>query len=170
VAEDGHEVGNHTFDHPHLTTYARDGRQRTLAGVDEAMIRRELEETASLYLATTGKPMAPLWRAPFGEENAEIRQWADRAGYRHVSWTHGAGTNLDALDWVTDPDSPRYRPSERVVSRLLAAARPGDIILMHLGSDRSDPVADHLPRLLDGFSSEGFRFSTASELLGGGTK
>ena len=80
------------------------------------------------------------------------------------------GTNLDALDWVTDPDSPRYRPSERVVSRLLAAARPGDIILMHLGSDRSDPVADHLPRLLDGFSSEGFRFSTASELLGGGTK
>ncbi len=165
VADDGHEVGNHTFDHPHLTTYALDGRQRTRTGVDEAMLRRELEDAAALYLRTTGRVMAPLWRAPFGEENDEIRGWATRAGYRHVSWTHGSGTNLDALDWITDPDSPKYRPSEKLINRLIASARPGDIILMHLGSDRNDPVADHLPRLLDTFSSEGYRFSTASELL-----
>jgi peptidoglycan/xylan/chitin deacetylase (PgdA/CDA1 family) len=75
---------------------------------------------------------------------------------------------MDALDWVSDPDSPRYRTSDRVISRLLASARPGSIILMHLGSEREDPVAGHLPRLLDTLSSEGYRFSTASELIASG--
>jgi peptidoglycan/xylan/chitin deacetylase (PgdA/CDA1 family) len=168
IAEDGHEVGNHTFDHPHLTTWAENGRQETRSGVTEEMLDGELERTAALYRATTGRDMAPLWRAPFGEENPEILAWARRAGWAHVSWTHGHGTNLDALDWVSDPDSPRYRPSERVISRLLASARPGDIILMHLGSDRDDPVAGHLPRLLDTLASEGYRFSTASELIASG--
>ncbi|HET9794855.1 MAG TPA: polysaccharide deacetylase family protein, partial [Thermoanaerobaculia bacterium] len=168
IAEDGHEVGNHTWDHPHLTTYASDGRQSTRAGVTEEMLRDELQRTAALYRETTGRDMAPLWRAPFGEENAEIRGWALAAGFAHVSWTHGDGRNLDALDWVSDPESPRYRSSERVISRLLASARPGNIILMHLGSDREDPVADHLPRLLDTLASEGYRFSTASELIASG--
>jgi peptidoglycan/xylan/chitin deacetylase (PgdA/CDA1 family) len=168
IASDGHEVGNHTWDHPHLTTYASDGRQTTRPGVTEEGLRDELERTAALYRATTGREMAPLWRAPFGEENAEILSWALRAGFAHVSWTHGDGRNLDALDWVTDPDSPRYRSSEKVISRLLASARPGNIILMHLGSDRDDPVAGHLPRLLDTLASEGYRFSTASELIASG--
>jgi peptidoglycan/xylan/chitin deacetylase (PgdA/CDA1 family) len=168
IASDGHEVGNHTFDHPHLTTYAIDGRQRTRPGVTEEMVRRELEETASLYGEVTGRAMAPLWRAPYGEENDEIIAWARSAGYRHVSWTHGEGRNMDALDWVSDPDSPRYRTSDRVINRLLASARPGSIILMHLGSEREDPVAGHLPRLLDTLSSEGYRFSTASELIASG--
>ncbi len=168
IAADGHEVGNHTWDHPHLTTYALDGRQTTRAGVTEEMLRDELDRTAALYRETTGRDMAPLWRAPYGEENAEILAWARRAGFAHVSWTHGGGRNLDALDWVTDPESPRYRTSEKVISRLLASARPGNIILMHLGSDREDPVADHLPRLLDTLASEGYRFSTASELIASG--
>ena len=168
IAEDGHEVGNHTWDHPHLTTYASNERQTTRPGVTEEMLRGELQRTAALYRETTGREMAPFWRAPYGEENPEIRGWALRAGWEHVSWTHGNGRNLDALDWVTDPDSPRYRPSERLISRLLAFARPGNIILMHLGSDREDPVGGHLPRLLDTLASEGYRFSTASELIASG--
>jgi len=168
IAADGHEVGNHTFDHPHLTTYALDRRQATRPGVTEEMLRKELDDTAALYREVTGREMAPLWRAPFGEENDEIRAWAQSIGYRHVSWTHGAGRNLDALDWVADPESPRYRTSDRVITRLLASARPGNIILMHLGSERDDPVAGHLPRLLDTLASEGFRFSTASELIASG--
>ena len=69
------------------------------------MLRRELDDTASVFREVTGRAMAPLWRAPFGEENEEIRSWAESAGYRHVSWTHGGGTNLDALDWVSSTDA-----------------------------------------------------------------
>jgi peptidoglycan/xylan/chitin deacetylase (PgdA/CDA1 family) len=167
IAADGHEVGNHTFNHPHLTQVATGGGQRLRPGVTEEFLRDQLLRTRDLYERTTGRTMAPIWRAPFGEENPEIRAWAARAGYAHVSWTHGEGASLDALDWVSDESSPRYRSSRRVIDRLLAAARPGGIILMHLGSDRrSDPVGREVPRLLDGLAAEGYRFATATEFLG----
>ncbi len=166
VAEDGHEVGNHTFTHPHLTLFASGGGQKLRPGVTEDFLREELRRTAEAYEKTTGRKMAPIWRAPFGEENAEIRAWAASAGYAHVSWTHGTGESLDSLDWVSDEASPRYRSSRRVIDRLLAAARPGGIILMHLGSERKgDPVGREVPRLLDGLAAEGYRFATATEFL-----
>ncbi|MGH9443488.1 MAG: polysaccharide deacetylase family protein, partial [Thermoanaerobaculia bacterium] len=166
IAQDGHEVGNHTFDHPHLTLFASGRGQVLRPGVTEEYLRNELERTAEIYEKTTGRKMAPIWRAPFGEENPRIRAWAARAGYSHVSWTHGEGVSLDSLDWVSDESSPRYRSSRRVVDRLLAAARPGGIILMHLGSERrDDPVGLQVPRLLDNLAAEGYRFARAGEFL-----
>jgi peptidoglycan/xylan/chitin deacetylase (PgdA/CDA1 family) len=168
AAEDGHEIGNHTFHHPHLTSYDDDGRQSTLPGVTEEFLRRELASTASLFQTATGRSMAPLWRAPYGEENAEIRRWAESAGFQHVSWTHGPGRNLDSLDWVADPRSRRYLSSSDVVRRLLTDVCPGGILLLHLGSDRpDDPVADHVGELLDRLSARGFRFVRAGDFLDG---
>ncbi len=167
VAADGHEVGNHTFDHPHLTEFVPGSGQRVREGVTEEFLRDELLRTAEVFEKTTGRAMAPIWRAPFGEENPEIRAWAARAGFAHVSWTHGSGVNLDSLDWVADETSPRYRSSRRVIDRLLAAARPGGIILLHLGSERrDDPVGAQVPRLLDGLAASGYRFARATEFLG----
>lgn len=166
IAADGHEVGNHTFNHPHLTQIASGGGQRLRPGVTEEFLRDQLLRTAEVYEKTTGRKMAPIWRAPFGEENPEIRAWAARAGYSHISWTHGEGPSLDSLDWVSDETSPRYRSSRRVIDRLLAIARPGGIILMHLGSERfHDPVGREIPRLLDGLAAEGYRFARATEYL-----
>jgi peptidoglycan/xylan/chitin deacetylase (PgdA/CDA1 family) len=164
IAADGHEVGNHTDTHPHLTTYASDSRQSTRPGVDRVFLATELARAARLYRETTGREMARLWRAPFGEHNGEIRQWAAEAGYWHVGWT-GGQAGLDGLDWVSDPESPAYRTSERVVFRLIANAENGGIVLLHLGSDRDDPVALRVPDLLDGLAGRGFRFARASEFL-----
>jgi peptidoglycan/xylan/chitin deacetylase (PgdA/CDA1 family) len=164
IAADGHEVGNHTGTHPHLTTYAEDGRQATRPGVDRAYLVRELDTAAGLYRETTGRDMAPLWRAPFGEQNAEIRRWAAQAGYWHVGWT-GGRAGLDGLDWVSDPRSPAFRSSDRVVARLVTNAENGGIVLLHLGSDRDDPVALRVPALLDGLTQRGFRLVRASDLL-----
>ena len=80
IAADGHEVGNHTDTHPHLTTYAADGRQVTRLGVDRAFVAGELARTARLYREATGRTMAPLWRAPFGEHNAGDPPLGGRAG------------------------------------------------------------------------------------------
>ena len=135
IAADGHEVGNHTDTHPHLTTYASDGRQTTRLGVDRAFVAGELARTARLYRDATGQTMAPLWRAPFGEHNAEIRRWAAEQGYWHVGWT-GGRTGLDGLDWITDPSARGYRSAERLLSRLVQHAENGGIVLLHLGSDR----------------------------------
>lgn len=164
IVADGHEVGNHTDTHPHLTTYARDGRQATRPGVDRAFLTNELSKTAKLFQETTGKALAPFWRAPFGEHNEEIRGWAAEAGYWHVGWT-GGRAGLDGLDWISDPRSPGYRSSARVVEALVERAENGGIVLLHLGSDREDPVAPRIPSLLRGLANRGFRFAKASEFL-----
>ena len=164
IALDGHEVGNHTDTHPHLTTYASDGRQATRAGVDRAFLAGQLLRTARLYRDVTGKTMAPLWRAPFGEHNPEIRRWAAELGYWHVGWT-GGRSGLDGLDWVTDPRSRAYQPADRLLARLVAHAENGGIVLLHLGSDREEPVAAHIGLLFDGLTARGFRFTRASDFL-----
>jgi peptidoglycan/xylan/chitin deacetylase (PgdA/CDA1 family) len=164
VADDGHEVGNHTDTHPHLTTYAENGRQATRGGVDRAFLQRELTRTAQAYGRTTGRTMAPIWRAPFGEQNEEIRRWAAQSGYWHVGWT-GGRAGLDGLDWVSDPRSKSYRTSDRLIASLVERAENGGIVLLHLGSDRADPVASRIPLLFDGLAARGFRFVRASEFL-----
>jgi peptidoglycan/xylan/chitin deacetylase (PgdA/CDA1 family) len=163
IASDGHEVGNHTETHPHLTTYAADGRQATRPGVDQAFLTGQLLRTARLYRETTQRAMAPLWRSPYGEQNAEIRRWAAQAGYWHVGWTGAEG--LDGLDWVSDTHSRAYRSAEQVVEHLVERAENGGIVLLHLGSDRQDPVAPKIPALLDGLARRGFRLALASEFL-----
>jgi peptidoglycan/xylan/chitin deacetylase (PgdA/CDA1 family) len=164
IAADGHEVGNHTDTHPHLTTYAADGRQVTRPGVDRAFVAAELARTARLYRDATGRSMAPLWRAPFGEHNAEIRRWAAEQGYWHVGWT-GGRSGLDGLDWVTDPSSSSYQPADRLLARLVHHAENGGIVLLHLGSDREEPVAVKIAILFDGLKARGFRLARASEFL-----
>jgi peptidoglycan/xylan/chitin deacetylase (PgdA/CDA1 family) len=164
VAADGHEVGNHTDTHPHLTTYAADGRQATRVGVDRAYLWGQLARTARLYREATGRNMAPLWRAPFGEHNAEIRRWAAEAGYWHVGWT-GGREGLDGLDWISDPRSRGFQPADRLLGRLLQHAESGGIVLLHLGSDRDEPVAGRIGELFDGLSRRGFTYARASEFL-----
>jgi peptidoglycan/xylan/chitin deacetylase (PgdA/CDA1 family) len=164
IAADGHEVGNHTDTHPHLTTYGADGRQTTKLGVDRAFLVGELSRTARLYRDATGRTMAPIWRAPFGEHNAEIRRWAAEAGYWHVGWT-GGRSGLDGLDWVSDPRSHAYQPADRLLARLVSHAENGGIVLLHLGSDREEPVAARIGTLFDGLKARGFRFARASDFL-----
>ena len=164
IAADGHEVGNHTDTHPHMTTYASDGRQTTRLGVDRAFVAGELARTARLYRDATGRMMAPIWRAPFGEHNPEIRRWAAEQGYWHVGWT-GGRTGLDGMDWITDPSSRGYRPAERLLRRLVQHAENGGIVLLHLGSDRQEPVGSRIDLLLDGLAARGFRLARATDFL-----
>jgi peptidoglycan/xylan/chitin deacetylase (PgdA/CDA1 family) len=164
IAADGHEAGNHTDTHPHLTSYAGDGRQATRPGVTRAFLQEELEQTARRWREVTGTPMAPIWRAPFGEHNAEIRRWALEAGYWHVGWT-GGRAGLDGLDWISDPTNRSYRTAGRVVDLLVSRATNGGIILLHLGSEREDPVATRVPEMLDRLTARGFRFARAGDFL-----
>ena len=174
MVDEGHEVGNHTDAHPHLTTYEKNHRQQTLPNVTREFLVGQLRRAEESFHRLTGQAMAPYWRAPFGEHNAEIRAWAAEAGYRHISWTRGAGTaeDLDTRDWVADRSSRIYRSREEIATRILefGHGRPeginGGIILMHLGSNRkTDRPHEALPQLLRTLQSQGYRIVTISELL-----
>jgi len=162
----GHEVGNHTYSHSHLTSYADDGRHQLLDHVTRDWLRDELLKTEAAFRRTTGRSMAPLWRSPFGEENAVIRGWAMELGYLHVRWSSLSGASLDSLDWVDNEHSSLYQDAAGMVDRLLAFPKlKGGIVLMHLSSQRPDPPWNELPRFVSEIRRRGLEPVTVSELL-----
>jgi peptidoglycan/xylan/chitin deacetylase (PgdA/CDA1 family) len=174
LVQEGHEVGNHTWNHPHLTSYAADKQNVTLPNVTREFVHDQLIRTARMFEEVTGTKMAPFWRAPYGEHNAEIRQWAAELGYRHVGWTRGRSwqESMDTMDWVADTTSKAYHSSEEILANLMNLADEethgisGGIILTHLGSHRQDN--DHfytvLPRLISGLREKNYAIVKVSEL------
>lgn len=174
MVADGHEIGNHLDTHPHLTTYGANRRQQTLPTVTREFLVGQLHRAEESFRTLTGRTMAQLWRAPYGEHNAEIRAWAADAGYRHISWTRGAGTaeDLDTRDWVADRSSRSYRSREEIAARILefGNGRPeglnGGIVLMHLATHRrTDRPHEILPDVLRALQAQGYQLVTISELL-----
>jgi len=173
MIREGHEVGNHTFRHPHLTSFAVNRRHDTLRGVTREFVQGELRQTALLFEEVAGVPMSRYWRAPYGEHNPEIRRWAAEAGYLHVGWTRdlGAGEDLDTRDWVTDPQSPIYYDAAEVRERILGfgkgsqTEKNGGIVLLHLGTQRRrDPVHRELPTIIEGLRTQGYQLVPVSEM------
>jgi len=162
----GHEIGNHTYSHPHLTSYATNHRQELLPEITREYLADQLHRTESLFERVTGHEMAPLWRAPFGEENAILRAWALEEGYLHVRWSYLKGKSLDTLDWVDDEHSPLYRNSREIVDRLLRFPHlEGGIILMHLATDRKEPPWEHLPEFVRALRKRNLQIVRISQLL-----
>ncbi len=172
AAADGHEIGNHTFTHPHLTTWAEDRSNLLRPGITRAFLHDELRRTAEAIEAATGRPPSPFWRAPYGEHNATIRGWAEELGLVQVDWTRAPGDGLDSLDWVDDPRRRNYLGAEAMARRILGfeakhgVPLAGSIILMHLGSTRPDPpLLEVVPIVLDETDRRGLRPVTVGELV-----
>lgn len=174
IVADGHEVGNHTWSHPHLTTFTLNYQHQTLPEVNREFLYEQLRMTADRFEKVTGRQMAPLWRAPYGEHNQQIRQWAGELGYRHIGWTVGrsADESLDTMDWVSDTTLAAYRSANEILQRLLRIANGngdaanGGIVLMHLGSQRrGDEAYRILPRLIETLRASNYAFVTVSQML-----
>lgn len=175
IVGDGHEAGNHTATHPHLTTYEQDHTQTALPGVSAVFLERELHLAEITFNKTTGRPFSPLWRAPYGEVNAALCRWAQAAGYLHVGWRQGPSWShsLDCTDWVADKETKGYHSPQQVLDKIVNAAgeKPagvnGGIILMHLGTERVEPDAQvHrvLGALIDRLRGRGYSFVTAGAM------
>ncbi len=175
MVEEGHEVGNHTMNHPHLTDFATTRRHTTLPWVNREFVLRELREAEKAFEEITGRKMAPFWRAPYGEINDEIRKWAFDAGYIHVGWTYNYrnGESLDSLDWVHDRTSQLYLSADEIIRKILdfdsdGYGLRGGIILMHLGTRREDDkVSEKLDQLLDELKARGYKPVKISDLVRG---
>jgi len=172
VAADGHEIGNHTYSHPHLTTWAENRRHQTRPEITREHLQDELTRTAQAIRRAIGRDPSPFWRAPYGEHNRQIRGWAAELGLVHVDWTRGGTVSLDALDWVADPRSRLYLDPEAMLRRLLefesrsGIPLAGGIVLMHLGSSREEPpLLEALPFFLDENDRRGLRPVPVGELF-----
>lgn len=164
LVSNGNLIGNHTYSHPHLTTYSFNKKQATLPGINKEIVIEQLKKTELLFESVTGSKMSPFWRAPFGEKNSEILKWAYEAGYRHVHWS----PKLDTLDWVSDKTSHLFRNPKEILTRIINKSEKvldGGIILMHLGSEREGELrADNiLEELIFNLRAKGYSFITVEE-------
>ncbi len=152
----GHEIGNHTYSHPHLTTYAENRRHALKPGMTRERLQRELRRTEEAFEAVTGRSMAPLWRSPYGEENRTLRGWALEMGYLHVRWSSLQGASLDTRDWVDDEHSSLYQNSNSIMERLLKFPKlEGGLILMHLATERQEAPWTELPSFVKALRDRG---------------
>lgn len=147
IAAAGFRIGDHTITHPYLTQ------------LSETAVRHEILGAAQQIISVTGQNPAPLFRFPFGDADARTITIANRAGYVPVRWTVGT------LGWE---GTAGHISASVVVSRVLAAARPGEIVLMHVGSNPGDHTtfdADALPRVISGLRAQGYSFLTLEALV-----
>lgn len=172
MLNDGHEIGNHTWSHPHLTSFADTQTHTTRPDITRDKLHAELLNTAKLFNKLTDTKIKPYWRAPFGEHNAEIRLWAAELGYQQIGWTYGRGESMDSMDWVADTSSASYKSADEILQKLLTFGEKSDsnangsIVLMHLDTQRREDQVFHIiPAFVDSMRARGYKFKTISELL-----
>ncbi len=138
VLAEGHELANHSYTHPKLSSKSN------------SRVLSELERCQEAINTATG--VTPVWfRPPYGA-------WATkRQGPLAVKECLGVAMwSVDTMDW-------KYRNPRSVTNRALKGARPGSIILMH---DIHRSTADAVPAVLDGLLDRGYEMTTMSGFLG----
>ncbi|MGD9486737.1 MAG: polysaccharide deacetylase family protein [Calditrichaceae bacterium] len=166
MIEDGHEIGNHSMTHPHLTMLEIDRSNHTRNGVTREFVQHQLLSVDSLFRTVTNHQMAPFWRAPFGEINEQVALWAAEIGFKHIGWSQ----NCDSRDWVADAGSSLYRTNTEILQHFIEqeeqSGMSGKIILMHLGSERKDDFPYLiLPDLIEQLKRRGYGFKTISQMF-----
>ncbi|WP_282204906.1 polysaccharide deacetylase family protein [Kitasatospora fiedleri] len=124
----GMAIGNHSWSHP------------SLPGLPRSAARDEIERTNRLLTALTGRPPT-LFRPPYGDTDPAIRSLAAAAGLTETLW------EVDTRDWDGPP------PAE--IAAAVAAARPGDTVLLHDHGNRNTVTA--LPGVLAALTARGLR-------------
>lgn len=137
IVAEGHEIANHTYNHPHLT-------QISAARLDGEITRT----TESIQRATGRRPTNV--RPPYGAINSRVEQ--------ALLGKHG----LDVIMWSVDPLDWR-RPGPAVVrQRLVDGATPGGILLAH---DIHPGTIEAMPGTISDLKAKGYGFATVSQLL-----
>ena len=138
----GHELANHTYDHPDL------GR------LDQARCADEIARTSEAMRQAWGESPT-LFRPPYGHLGGAALLAAGEAGLTTVLWSAQAREDLVA----SHPDG--------IVDDLADQVRPGSIVLAHdTGPDERLVTIDRLPQIIARLRDAGYTFATVSDLLG----
>lgn len=102
IAERGHAVGNHSWDHPSFPLVSREERRDQIMRCEE-------------FLKPYG---VKIFRPPYGDQDVSSRLDAFLLGYSVVTW------DVVALDWLD-------HSAESMLRRVTSQIRAGSIVLFH---------------------------------------
>ncbi|NQT95389.1 MAG: polysaccharide deacetylase family protein [Candidatus Omnitrophica bacterium] len=144
--EEGHLIGNHTYDHPHLSRLKPDE------------IRWQAEKSENIFKEVLGiKPK--LFRPPYGDYNDEAKSILEEKKYTIVDWD----MDCYSRDW-------RDISSDEIVDIATKKAQDGSILLLHDGRNIRETgvrknAVEALPGIIRVLRKRGFDIVRLDELL-----
>ncbi len=159
IYREGHEIGNHTFTHPDISS------------IGNRYMQVELNLTERLFASLLGirtmlfRPPYSVDAEPDTEDEVRPLELTQDLGYITI------GNKIDTKDWN---DEPALTP-EQIAARVLDHLPPcqandqpqcGNIILMHDGGGNRERTVEALPLIIDGARARGFEFVPVYQLIG----
>lgn len=138
--EEGHEIGNHTYSHPHLKD------------ITDSELQWQIQNTSKIIEGITGKRPC-LFRPPEGYCKENVSSVVQGLGYTVILWSQ------DTRDWA-------HTPPDKISSCILCSIRCGDIILFHDFITPDTPTPEALEKVIPKLLEDGYEFVTVSELIG----
>ncbi len=133
----GHSIGNHTWDHQNLTKITH----------EKAL--NEVSSNSILIKSITGiNPQ--FFRAPFGENTKEIREYVKSSGMIAMNWSGSV------KDWESSSKN-----KDVFIKNVIKDLHPGAIILLH---EHPHTVA-FLPDLIEAIKKAGYTFTTPLQII-----
>ena len=138
IHEEGHELGNHSENHFHMTQ------------LDKEEITQEID-LVTQQVKTLVNVQMNLFRPPYGNYNNEVLSIAENLGYQTIQW------NIDAADW-------KGKGFDTVIDHVVNSPRlnNGAIILLHTGTQDG---LNALEAILQGVHEKGYQLVPLGELL-----
>jgi peptidoglycan/xylan/chitin deacetylase (PgdA/CDA1 family) len=138
IAEAGMEVGNHTWEHPNMTT------------IPPEDIPSQLSKANDAITAATGHT-PKLYRTPGGLSNDTVHAAAGQLGLAEIRW------DVIPFDWINDSNTAATR------YMLMTQIKPGSVVLFH---DTYSSTVDLVYQFIPVLKANGYRLVTVSQMLG----
>ena len=132
------EIGNHTWEHPNMTT------------IPAAEVPPQFSRANEAIAAATGQTPT-IWRPPGGLTNDAVNAVAARDGLAGILW------DVIPFDWINDSDTAATR------YMLMTQIKPGSVVLLH---DSYSSTVDLVSQFIPVLKANGYHLVTVSELLG----
>ncbi len=138
LAEAGMEIGNHTWEHPNMTT------------IPAQYVPAQLSRAQEAIAAATGQSPT-LWRPPGGLTNDAVNGVAGQVGLAGINW------DVIPFDWINDSDTAATR------YMLMTQIKPGSVVLFH---DTYSSTVDLVQQFIPVLKANDYHLVTVSDLLG----
>lgn len=141
IANEGHEIGNHTYTHRHIQSMSKNQLMCEI----ESCERQIIEVTDDEY-------RTKLFRPPEGKVDSTVEELGEDLGYSVILWS------IDTKDWA-------HTSVSKIVDNVLSNVKSGDIILMHDYIGTNSPTPQVLRTIIPKLLERGYKFVTVSELI-----
>ena len=138
LAQAGMEIGNHTWEHPNMTT------------IPAAYVPAQLSRAQQAITDATGQTPT-LWRPPGGLTDDAVNAVAAGEGLAGILW------DVIVFDWINDADTAATR------YMLMSQIKPGSVVVFH---DTYSSTVDLVYQFLPVLKANGYHLVTVSQLLG----